>query len=218
MDDTQIIYILTLFDSQLPIGSFVFSWGIETYASDGLTEKDIKELILSYVEEGQLLFDLYTCKISYINASMPDIISSINDFYTAYKYIPPACESSLTLGSNLIRVARSIFSLDLQCLPDEIHFPVGLGIVGNMLNLPLRALLLAYAHSSVKGIINSVLRCIPISSFKCWYILFNMKASLEKCVEKALHIEKPEDIYINTLLWDAYIHKQQFLETRLFEV
>lgn len=218
MDDTQIIYILTLFDSQLPIGSFVFSWGIETYANDGLTEKDIKELALSHIEEGPLLLDLYICKISYINASVPEKISSINDFYTACKYIPSVYESSLILGSNLIRVARSIFSLDFQCLPDKIHFPVGLGIVGNMLNLHLKTLLLAYAHSSVKGIINSVLRCIPISSFKCWYILFNMKASLEKCVEKALHIEKPEDIYINTLLWDAYIHKQQFLETRLFEV
>lgn len=217
MDDVRLIEVLTLFDSQLPTGAFVFSWGIEAYVESGFKEENVKELILSFIDEGPLLLDLFVCRLSYISSSNGEDIGPINDFYSACKYLPSAHEASITLGSNLIRAGRTIFNLDLSNIGNKIHFPIAVGIIGNKLNIPIGTLLLAFAHSSVKSILNAIIRCMPMSSFKLWSLLVNLKDEMEKCVKIALELENINHLHVNTFLWDVNIHRQHFLETRLFE-
>jgi urease accessory protein len=88
--------------------------------------------------------------------------------------------------------------------------------VGRGLDLPLRDLLLAYAHSLVAGGLAAATRCMPVSPLQAQTLLVELQPRLVTAVDRVL--AAPADaLFTCTPALDVRCHQQPFLHTRLFQ-
>ncbi|MCX8164445.1 MAG: hypothetical protein N3D14_03535 [Aquificaceae bacterium] len=217
MNTKELINVLILSDLQLPVGGFVYSWGLESYIYSGFEIGSVIQVIKAYIEEGPLESELYACKAAYSSFGKDGEIAKINQIFSAMKYLPASHNMSIKLGKNLLRFAHFTLKIPIPDEPKHIHYPIAFGYVGRFLEIDLKTLLTTYAHTSVKALMNALLRCYPFSVYDAWAFTIDMSNQIESVVKKSLNLKSWTKIYINTLLWDLYIHKHKFHETRLFE-
>ncbi len=214
----KISILLMLFDSQFPVGAFVFSWGLESFASSNLSKGEIYELIRAYIEEGPLDLELFSCKKAFESHNCVDCLNYTNKYLSAFKILPTVYEPSIKLGRNLVKACKEIMGINfpIETIKDP-HFSVALGFVGGKLAIALDIFLFAFAHSCVKNLINTLMRCIPLSAYDAWKMLTMSGNKIEKRVSWILSIRNWDEICLNTFHWDIHSYRQNFLETRLFE-
>jgi len=210
--------ILAIFDSQFPVGAFVFSWGLESFISiKKFSKVELDELLDVYIKEGPLNLELFSCKLSYEFNHSIESLKHINDYQSAFKILPSMYEPSIKLGKNLVKASKEIFNISFPCEIKDPHFSVVLGFIGAKLNIKLDILLFSFAHSNIKNLLSSLIRCIPLSPYDAWRMLLLSYEKLEGEISKILSCQDWNQIFLNTFLWDIHSFRQKFLETRLFE-
>ncbi|ADC89357.1 Urease accessory protein UreF-like protein [Thermocrinis albus DSM 14484] len=214
----QLNYILALFDSQFPVGAFAFSWGLESFVSDKSDKLTLEKLVDAYIKEGPLHLELFSCKLSYEYSDCIECLKCVNDYVSAFKILPSVYEPSVKIGRNLIKASKEILNVEFPY--NEVkdpHFSVVLGYVGATLNIKLDLLLFSFAHSNIKNLLSSLMRCIPLSPYEAWKTLLTSYKKLKDEINRILLYQDWDQIFVNTFLWDIHSFRQRFLETRLFE-
>jgi urease accessory protein UreF len=108
--------------------------------------------------------------------------------------------------------AERLASLDIA----PPHHAVVIGAAGRLLELPARALLLAYAHSLTAGTLAAATRCMPVSPVQAQMLLTELQPRLVTAVERTL--AAPHDgLFTCTPALDVRCHQQALLHTRLFQ-
>ncbi len=215
---TKFLLLLQLFDSQLPVGSFSYSWGLETYATYQISKSELKELIQVNLLQGSLGLDLAFCALTYQVLKNKVSLSSLIEEVSSFKFLPPSFETSTRLGKNFLRLCERLF--DFKDVPEELrrtpHKCIVVGWIGWKLKLSLKLLLLSYAHSEIKALLSAAIRCIKISPEDTEKILLSLKEEITQKVDSLL--KSPEkNLYSSTPLFDIRFYQQKFLFTRLFE-
>jgi urease accessory protein UreF len=96
------------------------------------------------------------------------------------------------------------------------HHAVVVGAAGRLLDLPLREVLLAHAHSLLSGGVAAATRCMPVSPAQAQSLIVELQPLLADAVERVMRAPD-EMLFTCTPALDVRCHQQPLLHTRLFQ-
>ncbi|MEM6428093.1 MAG: urease accessory UreF family protein [Deinococcota bacterium] len=208
-----------MFDSQLPVGAFAHSSGLETYGQlTNFDKQALKELLESQLTYGWGRLDLAAASQAWRLSQKDADLTELNDTVAASKVIPGLFQTSLKLGQRTYKLAKRLYdvpSLPID-VPDDAHQAVVIGWLGANLNLDERALILAFASSTVMTTLTSATRAMALSPEQAHEVLVSLHPQVERAVMRVL--ENPQEhLWSATPAADMRAHQQAFLHTRLFQ-
>jgi urease accessory protein len=212
--------LLQLFDSQFPVGAFAHSGGLETYGQAGAGVDALRQIVSSQLDLGWGRGDLAAACLAWWCAGTADVneaASALSARVGAFKVIPPVRDTSVRLGARTLKLVTQLYPALLSSIAIvPPHHAIVVGVVGRTLDLPLRELLLAYAHSLIAGSLAAATRCMPVSPVQAQTVLVELQPRLVSVVDRV--IAAPEDaLFTCTPALDVRCHQQSFLHTRLFQ-
>ena len=220
MRDLDLLRLLQLFDSQFPVGAFAHSGGLETYAQAGAGLPELHELMASQIALGWGRSELSAARLAWSAASRPDAaaeLTRLSAFTGALKPIPSVRETSLRLGRRTLALLRRLHPDTFTAIAiDPPHHAIVVGAAGSLLQLPLRELVVAYAHSLLAGALAAATRCMSVSPAQAQALIVELQPALAAAVERAVHATE-DALFTCTPALDIRCHQQGSLHTRLFQ-
>jgi urease accessory protein len=216
----QLLRLLQLFDSQLPVGAFAHSGGLETYGQAGAGLDQLRQLMTNQVTLGWGRSELATACLAWDAAAGTEAgarLDRIGLLSSACKVIPAVRETSLRLGRRTLALLRRLHPQIFETLSLAApHQAVVVGAAGRLLDLPRTDVLLGYGHSLLAGALAAATRCMPISPMQAQALIVELHPALVRSVEEALR--HPEaGVFTCTPALDVRAHQQGLLTTRLFQ-
>lgn len=220
MRDLDLLRLLQLFDSQFPVGAFAHSGGLETYAQAGAGLPALRELMASQIALGWGRSELSAARLAWSAAARPDAaaeLTRLSALAGALKPIPSVRETSVRLGQRTLALLRRLHPDTFAAIAiDPPHHAVVIGAAGALLQLPLRELVVAYAHNLLAGAVASATRCMSVSPAQAQALIVELQPVLATAVERALHATE-DALFTCTPGLDIRCHQQGTLHTRLFQ-
>jgi urease accessory protein len=218
--DRQLLQLFQLFDSQFPVGAFAHSGGLETYGQRGASLPELRELLVSQIGHGWGRADLAAASLGWAAAGQPDSVTALARLavlVSAHKTIPSMHDASVRLGRRTLMLVKRLHRAAFSTVEiDPPHQAIVVGAVGRALALPLRELLVAYAHSLIAATVAAAIRCMPISPEQGQELIVELQPALEAAVSRAIDATE-DDLVTCTPALDIRCHQQAGLRTRLFQ-
>ena len=215
----RFLQLFQLFDSQFPIGAFAHSGGLETYGQAGAGLPQLRELLAVQIRHGWGRAELAAASLAWAAAGGPDSgsLARLAALVSAHKTIPSIHETSVRLGQRTLALLRRLYP-DLSSLAsiEPPHHAIVLGAAGRALALPLRELLVAYAHSLIAASVATATRCMPVSPAPGQELIVEFQPALAAAVSRAVEATEV-DLFTCTPGLDIRCHQQSGLTTRLFQ-
>ncbi|WP_022799015.1 urease accessory protein UreF [Thermus islandicus] len=216
MKEVTLLRLFQLADSAFPVGSFVHSYGLESYAAMGLDPERIPDLILADLRLGQLHLDLAALVLAFEKSPDLEALQRLNALLTAWKPVRGPREASLQVGKRILALLGRLYpSLPWPPLR-EGHQAVAWGIAGKMLGLEREPLALAFLHASVQALLMAGTRVLALGPERAQRMLCFLHPFMAKTVQEVL-CNPDEALFAATPAWDLRAHQQDFLWTRLFQ-
>jgi len=218
--DVRLLQLFQLFDSQFPIGAFAHSGGLETYGQAGAGLPQLRELLAVQIRHGWGRAELAAASLAWTAAAGPNsasVLSRLAALVSAHKTIPSIHETSVRLGQRTLALLQRLYP-DLSSLAsiEPSHHAIVLGAAGRALALPLRELLVAYAHSLIAASVATATRCMPVSPAQGQELIVEFQPALASAVSRAVEATE-DDLFTYTPGLDIRCHQQSGLTTRLFQ-
>lgn len=220
MGDLHLLRLFQLFDSQFPVGAFAHSGGLETYGQAGAGVWQLRELLAIQIDQGWGRAELAAASLAWRTGDTPDSMDALlclAALVSAHKTIPSIHETSVRLGRRTLTLLERLHpSLTSLAAIEPPHHAIVLGAAGRALDLPLRELLVAYAHSLIAASVATATRCMPVSPAQGQELIVELQPALATAVSRAVEATK-DDLFTCTPGLDIRCHQQGGLTTRLFQ-
>lgn len=218
--DVRLLQIFQLFDSQFPVGAFAHSGGLETYGQAGAGLPQLRELLALQISHGWGRAELAAASLAWRAAdggTSLDALPRLAVLVSAHKTIPSIHETSVRLGRRTLALLQRLYS-DLSSLEaiEPPHHALVIGAAGRALALPLRELLVAFAHSLIAASVATATRCMPVSPAQGQELIVELQPTLAAAVSRAVEATE-DDLFTSTPGLDIRCHQQGGLTTRLFQ-
>ena len=201
----DLLQLLQLSDSALPIGSSAHSFGLETLTAEGdLTPTDLEAFFADLLIETGPLEGAYCCAAyrlaqGYAAGRHGDEGEELNrDFepdwwelnlsLSARKPARESREASTTLGKRFLRLVTSLESVSMfqralqtpmkmehPTTARPIHHCTAFGLVGGALNLGEEAVVSAYLQQSLTGLLSACQRLMPVGQMQAISLGWTLK-------------------------------------------
>lgn len=218
--DLQLLQLFQLFDSQFPVGAFAHSGGLETYGQAGAGLLQLRELLTAQILQGWGRAELAGASLAWTAAGQADSITALSRLallVSAHKTIPSVHETSVRLGRRTLTLLQRLYPrLSSLAAIEPPHHAVVVGAAGRVLALPLRQLLVAYAHSLIAASVATATRCMPVSPAQGQELIVELQPELQTAVSRAVDATE-DDLFTCTPGLDIRCHQQAGLRTRLFQ-
>ncbi|HEX6465368.1 MAG TPA: urease accessory UreF family protein [Vicinamibacterales bacterium] len=220
MDAIALLRLQQLFDSQLPVGAFAHSGGVETYAALGGGLAELRDVLEGQIALGWGRSDLAAAYLAWEAADRdPGIGDSplllLARELDALKVVPAVRNASVGLGRRTLELLRRLYPFAAVEV-EPSHQAVIVGAAAARLGIEARELLLAYAQSLALGTLAAGLRCMPVSPAQAQGLLADVHPEIARAVEGVL--QNPQAcLFTCTPMIDIRSHQQAFLRTRLFQ-
>ena len=218
--DLHLLQLFQLFDSQFPVGAFAHSGGLETYGQAGAGLPELRELVAVQIWTGWGRAELAAASLAWTAADQLDAASALSHLavlISAHKTIPSIHETSVRLGRRTLTLLGRLHPrLTSLAAIEPAHHAVVLGAAARALELPLRDLLVAYAHSLIAAAVATATRCMPVSPAQGQALIVELHPALAAAVSRAVDATE-EDLFTCTPGLDIRCHQQGGLTTRLFQ-
>jgi urease accessory protein len=219
---------LQLGDSFFPSGAFAYSWGLETYVSEGWVKdkEGLVRFIGAYLTGLMKRCDCIFIKLAYEFSKEGDIQNLIRADRLLHS-MKPAREirdGSLQTGRQLLQVILSLYesavlAAALECIKKKGmhgHQPTIFGMVCPVMEIPLESALLVYLYSTVSSIASAGVRLIPLGHTDAQRTINELKPLVLKISEEVKPLGE-SDICSFAPAFEMQAMRHEHLATRLFK-
>jgi urease accessory protein len=213
-------------DSAFPLGSFAFSYGLESMAKLGRIKdiSDFKKYLLN------VLTQVSCSEIPFLNSSYKcapgehDLLVSIFGRLEAFITIPCIRKASITQGRSLLQVAKATYPEHnfhqvtnwLQRRGLSTHYAPVFGIVSRSIGLTHRQTLSAYAYIALRDQMSAAIRLGLLGPHEAQGILREALGHVDRNITRVLDLEYHQAFKVAVVLEIAQAHHPK-LYSHLFQ-
>lgn len=228
MDELQLLRLLQLADSALPIGATAHSFGLETLAEEGLlTVEELDGFFSSYLEEAGVMEAAF-CRAAHQLASAADAQfpvrrwRALNQHLSALRPAREARSGSAVLGRRFLQLINGLGRWSMietalniaQQNPSDVHHCTAFGLAGATLDWDEQTTALAYLQQALAGLVSACQRLLPLGQSQAGCILWKLKPTLLAAVRASAR--GIDEATCFTPLPDIGALRHPALATRLF--
>ncbi|MHB0977067.1 MAG: urease accessory protein UreF [Candidatus Aquicultorales bacterium] len=218
---------MQLSDSSFPSGTFTQSFGLETYAQEGVvkTREALEELLAGYLSDSIATSDGLALRLAYRAARDGNLeeLVELDRILTAVKLARESREGSIKTGVRLLRLGKKLYPDPLLIHFDELvmqaktqgHYGVVMGMVGQSAEVGEEEILVAFAYSSAAAMVSRAVRLMPIGQNDGQLLLKRLSAVTKEASEKGAGLSK-EHIGSITVAFEIRAMQHEGLYSRLF--
>lgn len=177
-------------DSALPIGSFVFSNGLESAIQMGIVhdEKTLKDYILVILKQSATLDGIYiNHAFTLAKNNQLDALLSLNESHICKRVGKEQQAMSHRIGHKLATLFLNIeqsklldsFINEIKSVKGMVSHPVVHGIIFNQLKLTQAEAFAIYHYGSVSMILSAAMRLMKIDHYQTQRILFEVNETVD---------------------------------------
>ena len=227
LTDNNLLKLMTWNSPNFPIGSFVYSHGLEYSVEIGLVND--QPSLVNWIE-GIILFGSGRVDASLLKAAYTafekenySLLNKIVERADTQKSTKEFSLESKTQGSTflktLIKICPNskldIWENNLEKIKREPAFPVSFGVACSIFNIPMRQSILVFLNSIVSNLVSAGIRLIPLGQIAGQKSIISLEEVIIKATSKAMKRDI-EDFGSAALVvdWTSMKHETQY--TRLF--
>jgi len=224
----SLLSLFQIIDSFFPSGAFAYSWGLETYVSEGSIKErsGLKRFLEAYLSGTIKRCDALLVKLSHEAAEKGDIdtIFRLDRLIHSMKLAREPREGSIQIGRQLLNVMMGLHKSNLlEHLAEGIsngkalgHHPVVFGIVCSVIENSKDEAVTAYLYQTVAGIVSAGLRLIPLGHMDGQRVIEEIKLLIIKIVDDVSLLNE-DDISAFAPGIEIRAMRHEHLYTRLFK-
>ena len=218
-DNLNLLRLLQLADSALPIGSASHSFGLETLVNDGaVAPENLQSFFETFLQESGALEAVY-CREAWILARTGferTRWNGLNHRLSATRLARESRKASVTLGRRFLQLASAIqqFPFDPP-LDDDVHLCTAFGFAAGTFRIPARDAVLGYLHQTLAGLLAASQRIMPLGQTVAARILWDLKPLIVSVVEESA-LRTIDDVACFQPMLDLSSMRHPGLHTRLF--
>ncbi|MBZ5594079.1 MAG: hypothetical protein LAP39_17705 [Acidobacteriia bacterium] len=207
----QLLKLLQLADSALPIGSAAHSFGLETLVAEEKLDADSLPCFLrDYLQETGVLEAAF-CRASH--RLMGSGWTALNQQLSARKPAPESRTASLTLGRRFLQL---FLSLENGADPGgEAHYATAFGYVSRLLRVEEELAAAVYLQQTVNALVSACQRLMPLGQQRAARLLWDLKPAILESA-RASESADPDAACSFTPLVEIASMRHVALGTRLF--
>jgi urease accessory protein len=211
---TNLLRLLQLADSALPVGGMAHSFGLETMIEEGdIGVGALFGFLKDLLSEG-LLLDAVFCRCAHSRARQGEAIDDLNDRLNALRLARESREASLALGR---RFAVLIAGLEpkMPVCRHATHFVLAFGHAAGALGLAADETVAAFLQQSVTATISASQRLLSLGQLEAARMNWDLKPWIAETTLKSSHLAIDE-VCSFAHLPELGSMRHPFLPTRLF--
>jgi urease accessory protein len=225
---SQFMALLQLCDTAVPIGTFAFSSGLETYTQQGLIDNasTLREWLETLLHHGVCGSHLLPVALAYraaAGADWPQLIR-LDQQLSAMKHARELREASMKTGQSLLKLARQVWPgatvERLYTMQQQgtlaAHHALVLGVLGRELGWDERLSVEAAGYQWLSGMVSAALRLLPLGQLAGQRLLASLLASLPP-IATAIARQGWEDLSSAVPEFDIRAMQHETLYSRLFQ-
>ncbi len=210
VDDASLLRLLQLADSAIPIGGSAHSFGLETMAEEGsIAPASLEAFFHDHLEETGALEAAFVRRSWRAKGTL---LRDISSEFSARKPVRESRDASLKLGRRFVELVNALAGVAV--LETELHYCVAFGAAGAVLGVAEKAVVLAYLHQSMAGLISACQRLMPLGQLAASKILWSLKPAIARAAQ--FEINQCEEVWCFSPYPELASMRHGSLETRLF--
>jgi urease accessory protein len=173
-DPLQLLKLMQLADSAVPVGSAAHSFGLETLAAEELLDAgSLPSFLRGYLEETGTMEAAF-CRAAYRLAGAS--WTALNQQLSARKPAQESRAASLTLGRRFLQLFLTLEGG--QHPGGDAHYATAFGYAGRALGVAEELTAACYLQQSVNGMVYACQRMMPLGQQQAARLLWDIKPAI----------------------------------------
>jgi urease accessory protein len=212
----ELLALLQLSDSAIPIGGTAHSFGLEMLAAMNQLTADNLDIVLDdYLQETGLADAIY-CRAAW--RSDANGLEELNQELSALRLSSELRQASAVLGRRLLRlchVCHPHSETEAALAYDGLHHSIAFGFICGVLGIDQEMAVAAFLQQTAAALISASQRLLPVGQERASRILWGLKPAISRIVKTSQERTR-EDVYSFVPLLELASMRHRRLETRLF--
>ncbi len=213
-DGLNLLRLLQLADSALPVGGTVHSWGLESLIEEGhLGLPDLFPYLQALLSES-LLFEAVFCRCAHTRGAERAKIEDLTWKISAFRLARESREASLAVGKRFAALVESLEPRNGQAM-ENTHLCVAFGYACGLLGLSVDDSVGAFLQQSVGATVSVCQRLLRLGQREAAQIIWDVKPDILNTVKRSA-VYSTEEVGCFAHLPELASMRHPTLTTRLF--